>query len=151
MPRHRQAVREAALSTAGGLTADQVCQGGREGRKQHTPQIATCTAAEAGDQCPSSFTNPLLVVEKRLFPRGLLSKKYFVMFRIQSASTGLTSCSFFFLNIYLCEYLGAQMCVCAPCVQGSMEVRRGAGSPRIRISDNYELPCGCWELSLGPL
>jgi hypothetical protein len=42
----------------------------------------------------------------------------------------------------LCVCLSVCLCVCL-CV--------GIGSPRIEVTDSYELPCGCCELIPGPL
>ena len=43
------------------------------------------------------------------------------------------------MHMYQCAYLGP------------VEVRRGYQVPGTGDKDGYELPCGCWEWSPGPL
>ena len=44
------------------------------------------------------------------------------------------------------------MHVCAPyvCLLPEYTIE-GIKSPRMRVTDSYELPCKCWQLNLGPL
>lgn len=60
----------------------------------------------------------------------------------------------FFLNIYF------SLCVWVFCLSACMlpqvyrvpaEVREGLKSPETGVTEDCELPCGCWEPSLGPL
>lgn len=42
--------------------------------------------------------------------------------------------------------------VCTLCIYlVPLKARKCVGTPRPRVTDVYELPCGCWEPNPGPL
>jgi hypothetical protein len=43
------------------------------------------------------------------------------------------------------------VCLCSVCMQGLWRLIEGVGFHGIGVADSCELPCGCWELNLGPL
>lgn len=57
---------------------------------------------------------------------------------------------YYIKNIYLL-YLYLSICMCATCMQESVEFRGGIRSPRTAAILGCEPPCGCWESNLGPL
>lgn len=54
---------------------------------------------------------------------------------------------FFFLSVCVFCWHIYIPCVC----QEPMEPERASNFPGSRVSDGWDLPCGCWEPHLGPL
>ena len=56
------------------------------------------------------------------------------------------------LKIILCVCVPRSMYVCIQCMcLMPKESRTGYRFPGTGVTDDSELPCGCWELNLGPL
>lgn len=54
----------------------------------------------------------------------------------------------FLFHVYVfCLY----SCLCTPCMQCPRRPEEGAKSPTAGVKEGCDLPCGCWELKLGPL
>lgn len=43
------------------------------------------------------------------------------------------------------------VCLCTICVSGTRGEQKKVTSPRTWVTDEYESPCGCWQLNLCPL
>ena len=49
-----------------------------------------------------------------------------------------------------CRSVLSPLGLCTVCVQCLWRSEEGVRSPEIRVTDNCELPHGCWKLNLGP-
>lgn len=49
------------------------------------------------------------------------------------------------------DALPARMVVCSVCVCVGYTGQKGVESPGAGCTGGCELPCGCWELGLGPI
>jgi hypothetical protein len=115
-----------------------------------------CTLLPSVVSCTITHQNLFLAGCDFISPTHLSpSLPYPALVTTMLPTTSMRSTSSFrncFPSFYFIYMAVLPVCVSAPCTcLVSMEASRVVGSTGTGVTDGCELPCGCWELNLGPL